>query len=224
MTIIVKICGLTSPEGLEAALSCGADMVGFVVFAQSPRHVSLKLASELGRQAAGRGRKVLLTVDAEDAMLGAAIAALDPDILQLHGHETPERVSFIRSRFGLPVMKAIGIAGEADFSAIAAFDAAADYLLFDARPQEGQRRPGGNGKSFDWRLLNGIKTKKPWLLAGGLDTANVANALAQTQAPGVDVSSGVERAPGIKDKDKIAAFIMAARGGALPLAKAAVNG
>ncbi|HTV31910.1 MAG TPA: phosphoribosylanthranilate isomerase [Methylocella sp.] len=224
MTIIVKICGLTSPEGLEAALSCGADMVGFVVFSQSQRHVPLALAAELGRQVAGRARKVLLTVDEKDAMLGAAIAALDPDILQLHGNETPERVSFIRSRFGLPVMKAIGIGGKADLAAVPDFDAAADYLLFDAKRQPDQSRPGGNGRHFDWSLLNGIETRKPWLLAGGLDTANVASALSQTHAPGVDVSSGVERGPGQKDKDKIAAFIQAVRGAAMPPAKAAATG
>ena len=211
MSVLVKICGLATEAGLDAALACGADMVGFVFFDKSPRHVSLELAAALSRQTANRACKVLLTVDAGDATLAAAIAALDPGLLQLHGNETPERVASIRARFGLPVMKAIAIRDAADLSAIPLFDAVADYLLFDAKPSQSSTRPGGNGESFNWSLLEMIETKKPWLLAGGLNAANVTDALVQTRARGVDVSSGVESVAGTKDRDKIAAFIAAAR-------------
>ena len=211
MSVLVKICGLATEAGLDAALAHGADMVGFVFFDKSPRHISLEQAASLGRQAAGQACKVLLTVNADDATLAAAIAALDPELLQLHGSETPERVASIRARFGLPVMKAIGIGEAADLTSVPQFDPVADYLLFDAKPRQVSGRPGGNGESFDWSLLGMIETKKPWLLAGGLDADNVAVALAQTHAQGVDVSSGVESASGKKDRDKIAAFVAAAR-------------
>lgn len=211
MSVIVKICGLATEAGLDAALACGADMVGFVFFDKSPRHVSLAMAANLGARVKSRARKVLLTVDADDASLAAAIAALDPGMLQLHGNETPERVASVRARFGLPVMKAIGIAEPADLAAVPVFDATADFLLFDAKPRRADGRPGGNGMVFDWSLLSTIETKKPWLLAGGLDAGNVADALARTGAAGVDVSSGVESAAGAKDKDKIAAFIAEVR-------------
>jgi phosphoribosylanthranilate isomerase len=211
MSVIVKICGLATEAGLDAALACGADMAGFVFFDKSPRHVSLELAANLGRRAARRTCKVLVTVDAGDALLAAAIKALDPGLLQLHGSETPERVAAIRARFSLPVMKAIGIFEPADLAPVPVFDGAADFLLFDAKPPRATGRPGGSGTSFDWSLLGMIETKKPWLLAGGLDAGNVADALAQTGAPGVDVSSGVENAPGVKDRNKIAAFIARVR-------------
>jgi phosphoribosylanthranilate isomerase len=211
MSVLVKICGLATEAGLDAALACGADMVGFVFFDKSPRHVSLELAAALSRQTANRACKVLLTVDAGDATLAAAIAALDPGLLQLHGNETPERVASIRARFGLPVMKAIAIRDAADLSSVPLFDAVADYLLFDAKPSQSSTRPGGNGESFNWSLLEKIETKKPWLLAGGLNAANVVDALAQTRARGVDVSSGVESVAGTKDRNKIAAFVAAAR-------------
>jgi phosphoribosylanthranilate isomerase len=214
LSIIVKICGLTTEASLDAALACGADMAGFVCFDESARNVSLQLAASLGRRAASRTCKVLVTVDAGDALLAAAIKALDPGLLQLHGRETPERVAAVRARFGLPVMKAIGIFEQADLALFPAFDGVADFLLFDAKPPLATGPPGGSGKSFDWSLLGLIETKKPWLLAGGLDACNVAAALAQTGAPGVDVSSGVENAPGVKDRDKIAAFIAAVRGAA----------
>jgi phosphoribosylanthranilate isomerase len=211
MSVLVKICGLATEAGLDAALAYGADMVGFVFFDKSPRHVSLELATTLGRRTANRACKVLLTVDAGDATLAAAIAALNPGLLQLHGNETPERVALIRARFGLPVMKAIAVGEASDLADIPLFDAVADYLLFDAKPSQSTGRPGGNGESFNWSLLGMIETKKPWLLAGGLNATNVADALAQTRAQGVDVSSGVESAAGKKDRDKIAAFIAAAR-------------
>jgi phosphoribosylanthranilate isomerase len=212
MRVIVKICGLATEAGLDAAIESGADMAGFVFFDKSPRHVSLELAASLGQRAANRACKVLVTADAGDALLAAAIKALDPGLLQLHGSETPERVAAIRARFGLPVMKAIGIFEEADLAIIPRFDVVADYLLFDAKPPRAAGRPGGSGTSFDWSLLGRIETNKPWLLAGGLDAGNVTDALAQTGAPGVDVSSGVESALGVKDMGKIAAFMAAVRG------------
>ena len=224
MTVIVKICGLATQAGLDAALACGADMAGFVFFDKSTRHVSLELAANLGRRAARRTCKVLVTVDAGDALLAAAIKALDPGLLQLHGSETPERVAAIRARFALPVMKAIGIFEPADLALVPVFDGVADYLLFDAKAPFAGGQPGGSGTSFDWSLLGMIETKKPWLLAGGLDATNVADALAQTGAPGVDVSSGVENAPGVKDANKIAAFIAAVRGAAEKLGPAVRNG
>jgi phosphoribosylanthranilate isomerase len=221
MSVIVKICGLATQAGLDAALACGADMAGFVVFDKSPRHVSLELAANLGRRAANRACKVLVTVDAGDALLAAAIKALDPGLLQLHGSETPERAATIRARFGLPVMKAIGIGAAVDLALVPIFDGVADFLLFDAKPPRATGRPGGSGTSFDWGLLGMIETKTPWLLAGGLDASNVADALAQTHAPGVDVASGVESAPGVKDRGKIAAFIAAVRGAAEELGPSA---
>ncbi|MCI0467717.1 MAG: phosphoribosylanthranilate isomerase [Beijerinckiaceae bacterium] len=211
MSVVIKICGLATEEGLDAALKFGAGMAGFVFFEKSPRHVSLELAAHLGKRAGKRVQKVLLTVDAGDAMLAAAIGALDPAVLQLHGSETPERAAALRARFGLPVIKAIGIAGPADLALAASYEAAADYLLFDAKPAAAAGRPGGTGASFDWSLLSGLRTKKPWLLAGGLNAANVGEALALTRAPGVDVSSGVESTPGVKDPKRIADFIANAR-------------
>src|SRR3984893_12494103 len=190
MSVIVKICGLATEAGLDAALACGAGMAGFVFFDKSPRHVSLELAANLGRRAARRTCKVVVTVDAGDALLAAAIKVLDPGLLQLHGCEPPERVAAIRTRFGLPVMKAIGIFEEADLALVPVFDGVADFLLFDTKPPLANGRPGGRGTSLDCSWPAMIETKKPWLLAGGLDASNVAAALAQTGAPGVDVSSG----------------------------------
>lgn len=211
MSVIVKICGLSTEQALDAALAHGAGMAGFVVFEKSPRHCSLPLAARLGKRAGDRIRKVLVTVDAEDALLACAIEALEPALLQLHGAETPERAAALRARFGLPVMKAIGIGSVADLALIERYDRVTDFLLFDTKPEPRAQIPGGTGKGFDWSLLAGVKTTKPWFLAGGLDSGNVAEALALTSAPGVDVSSGVERAPGVKDEAKIAAFIAAAR-------------
>lgn len=211
MSVVIKICGLATEEGLDAALACGADMVGFVFFDKSPRHVSLDVATHLGARVGGRAQKVLLTVDADDAALAAAVAALDPQALQLHGSESPERVAAIRANFGRPVIKAIGVGAAGDLNQIRIFEPVADMLLFDAKPPPGANRPGGHGTGFDWSLLREVKVKKPWLLAGGLDPGNVAAALRQTNAHGVDVSSGVERAPGVKDPEKIAAFIAQVR-------------
>jgi phosphoribosylanthranilate isomerase len=208
---IVKICGLSSAATLDAALDAGADMVGFVFFEPSPRNLSLEQARALGRRVSGRAQKVALTVDAEDAKLEAIIGALAPDILQLHGKETPARVDAIRARFGLPVMKAIGIAFPADLEKADAYGGVADTLLFDAKPAPEAVLPGGNGQAFDWSILQGFAADRPWMLSGGLDAANVGEALTATGARGVDVSSGVERAPGVKDPARIAAFIAAVR-------------
>lgn len=211
MSVIVKICGLKTPETLEAAIEAGADWVGFVFFPKSPRHVTLDLAAELGRIVQGRAKKVALSVDADDADLDAIEKALEPDMHQLHGQESPERVNAIRARFGHPVMKAIGIAEAADLDAARAFSAAADWLLLDAKPPKNAILPGGNGLPFDWHLLAGLDLQKPFMVSGGLDPANVGKAIAMSRPAGVDISSGVETAPGVKDPAKIRAFVAAAR-------------
>jgi len=211
MALTIKICGLSTPEALDVALDAGADMVGFVFFPPSPRHLLYDAARPLGARVRGRAQKVALTVDADDAAFDALVEALRPDLLQLHGKETPARVAALKTRFGLPVMKAIPVETKADLAAIASYSGVADRLLFDARPPREATRPGGLGKPFDWRLLEGLDPGVPFMLSGGLDAGNVAEALRITCAPGVDVSSGVERAPGEKDPDKIRAFIRAAR-------------
>jgi len=217
MALTVKICGLTTPEALDAALEAGADLVGFVFFPPSPRNLGLEAAGALGERVKGRAGKVALTVNANDKTIGGIVEALKPDMLQLHGRETPERVAVVRSRFGLPVMKALPIAERKDLSPIRLYAQVADRLLFDARPPRKATRPGGLGKTFDWTLLRGVNPGVPFMLSGGLDPGNVAEALRVTQAPGVDVSSGVERAPGVKDPDLIRAFVRAARAAEEPL-------
>jgi phosphoribosylanthranilate isomerase len=211
MPLIVKICGLSMPDALDAALDAGADMVGFVFFPPSPRNVVPEVARDLGQRVKDSALKVALTVDADDALFEAIVEALKPDILQLHGHETPERVSALKARFGLPIMKAIPVETRADLAAIDRYRAAADRFLFDARAPREATRPGGLGKPFDWHLLENVEAGPDYLLSGGLDAGNVAEALAVTGAPGVDVSSGVERRPGEKDPEKIAALVKAAR-------------
>lgn len=208
----IKICGLSTPETLDAALGAGADWVGFVRFARSPRHVELEAARVLSRQAKGRAGRVVLLVDPDDAAVATAIEAIAPDLIQLHGRESPERVAEIRAATGLPVMKALGIAGAADLAAIPAYAAVADRLLLDAKAPPGAALPGGNGVSFDWSLLAGADLPAGLMLSGGLGPENVAEALARTGLRAVDVSSGVESAPGIKDPARIAAFVTAARG------------
>jgi phosphoribosylanthranilate isomerase len=211
MSLIVKICGLSTPEALDVALDAGADMVGFVFFPLSPRHLSYEVGRALGRRVRSRAQKVALTVDAEDATFAALVEALQPDLLQLHGEETPARVTALKTRFGLPVMKAIAVETKGDLAAVAPYAGIADRLLFDARAPREATRPGGLGKTFDWHLLENLDPGMPFMLSGGLDAGNVAEALRITRAPGVDVSSGVERAPGEKDPDKIRAFVRAAR-------------
>jgi phosphoribosylanthranilate isomerase len=211
MSLIVKICGLSTPETLDAALDAGADMVGFVFFPPSPRHLAFETARVLAGRVRGRAQKVALTVDAEEKFLQSVVEALRPDMLQLHGVESTDRVESLRSTFGLPVMKAVPIAVKDDLARIATYAAVADRLLFDARAPRDATRPGGLGNTFDWRLLQDVKPGVPFMLSGGLDADNVGEALRITRASGIDVSSGVERAPGVKDPDKIRAFIRAAR-------------
>ena len=211
MPLVVKICGLKTAEAVDVALESGADLVGFVFFPPSPRNLGLSEARALGARVNDRAGKVALTVDANDETLREIIAALKPDMLQLHGKEQPERVAVVRSRFGLPVMKALPIATRADLSPIREYANVADRLLFDARAPAEATRPGGLGRTFDWTLLKGVNPGIPFMLSGGLDAANVGDAVRITGAGGVDVSSGVERAPGEKDPDKIRAFIRAAR-------------
>jgi phosphoribosylanthranilate isomerase len=212
MSLIVKICGLKSAEAVDAALDSGADMIGFVFFPPSPRNVAFDTARALSERVRGRALKVALSVDATDALLRQIIESLAPDLLQLHGRESPDRVSAVRRRFGLPIMKALPIAEEADLAAIGTYEQQADRLIFDARAPREASRPGGLGRRFDWHLLRNIATAAPFMLSGGLDVDNVAEALRITQAPGVDVSSGIERALGEKDPDRIRAFVAAARG------------
>jgi phosphoribosylanthranilate isomerase len=211
MSLIVKICGLSTAEALDTALDAGADMVGFVFFPPSPRNLGYEAARTLGQRVGSRALKVALTVDATNDVLRDIVDALKPDMLQLHGRETPERVGAVRSRFGLPVMKALPIAVRSDLSPVRLYEKIADRLLFDARAPRQATRPGGLGKTFDWHLLENIEPGVPYMLSGGLDAGNVAEALRITRAPGVDVSSGVERAPGVKDPEKIRAFVRAAR-------------
>lgn len=214
MALTIKICGLTSAEALEVAIGEGADMAGFVFFPPSPRHLDVTAARRLAAQAGTRIAKVALSVDAEDAFLAASIEALRPDLLQLHGKESPARVAAVKARFGLPVMKAIPVSAAADLGAVPDYVGVADRLIFDARAPRGATRPGGLGTPFDWRLLESLDPGVPFMLSGGLDADNVAEALAITGAPGVDVSSGVERKPGEKDPQKITAFVRAARAAA----------
>jgi phosphoribosylanthranilate isomerase len=211
MPLSIKICGLKTPEALDVALESGADLVGFVFFGPSPRNLGLVEARMLGERVNGRAGKVALSVDANDETLAAIVAALKPDMLQLHGTETPDRVVAVRTRFGLPVIKALPVATRADLSPIRLYANVCDRLLFDARAPVEATRPGGLGKPFDWTLLRGLNAGVPVMLSGGLDADNVAEAIAVTGAGGVDVSSGVERSPGVKDPDKIRAFIRAAR-------------
>src|SRR5471032_3029789 len=210
MSLIVKICGLSTRETLDVALDAGADMVGFVFFPPSPRHLSLETARDLGR-AKRRAVKVALTVDADDATLGNIVEALQPDILQLHGRETVARLRDIKQTFGLPVMKAIAVATPADLAPLPGYAAVADRILFDARAPKEATRPGGLGAVFDWHVLENLDLKLPFMVSGGLHAGNVAEAVRVTRAGGVDVSSGVERSPGVKDPDMIRAFIRAAR-------------
>jgi phosphoribosylanthranilate isomerase len=208
----VKICGLTDPADVAAAVAAGAAYLGFVFFPRSPRHLDPSRAAALAAGVPPGLCKVALTVDATDAGLDAILAALPADMLQLHGTESPARVTAIKARYGLPVMKAIGVAGPEDMAAIDAYSEVADQLLIDAKPAKGAL-PGGNGLAFDWQLLSARKYwRRPWMLAGGLTPDNVAEAIARTGARQVDVSSGVESAPGRKDAGLIRAFLDAAHG------------
>jgi phosphoribosylanthranilate isomerase len=211
MSLIVKICGLSTPETLDVAIEEGADMVGFVFFPPAPRHVSFATAGALGERVRGRAKKVALTVDADDAMLAAIVESLRPDLLQLHGKETPERVSLLKRRFGVPVIKALGVAAKGDLDRVKHYASVADWILFDAKAPADATRPGGLGKSFDWTLLRGVIPGVPVMLSGGLSATNIEEALSVARVQAVDVSSGVESSPGVKDIGKIKEFIRAAR-------------
>ncbi|MHA1127678.1 MAG: phosphoribosylanthranilate isomerase [Alphaproteobacteria bacterium] len=207
-----KICGLSTAASITAAVDAGAAYVGFVFFPKSPRHLELSKAAELATLVPAGVCKVALTVNADDAELEALLAQVPVDMLQLHGAETPDRVLQIKGRFGLPVMKAVGVADEGDLPALNEYARVVDQLLVDAKPPKGSALPGGNAVAFDWRLIAGRRWSIPWMLAGGLTPNNVAEAVRLTGAGMVDVSSGVESAPGVKDLDKIAAFVKAAKG------------
>lgn len=211
MSLLIKICGLSTRETLQTALDAGADMVGFVFFPPSPRHVSLETGRELGRQVQQRALKVALTVDADDATLDNIMDALSPDIFQLHGNESVARLRDIKQRFGRPVLKAVPVATAADLVVLPGYAISADRILFDARAPKDATRPGGLGAPFDWHLLENLDLEVPYMVSGGLHADNVAEAVRVTRAGGVDVSSGVESTPGVKDPDMIKAFIRAAR-------------
>jgi len=211
MSLIVKICGLSTRETLDVALEAGADMVGFVFFPPSPRHLSLEMARDLGGRVKRRALKVALTVDADDATLANLVEALQPDVLQLHGQETVARLRDIKQTFGLQVMKVIAVETAADLAPLPGYAAVADRILFDARAPKEATRPGGLGAVFDWHVLEKLDLQLPFMVSGGLTAENVAEAVRVTRAGGVDVSSGVERAPGVKDPEMIRAFIRAAR-------------
>ncbi len=208
--IRVKICGLRSAADVAAVVAAGAHYAGLNFFPKSPRFLTLEQARDVALAAPPGLAKVALTVDADDAQLDQIVGAVPLDMLQLHGHETPERVAELRSRYGLPVMKVLGVADESDLAKLMEYSLAADQVMIDAKPPKGAALPGGNGISFDWRLLVGRKWLKPWMLAGGLTPANVAEAIRLTGARQVDVASGVESAPGVKDPDLMVAFVKAA--------------
>ncbi|GAA4771489.1 phosphoribosylanthranilate isomerase [Novosphingobium ginsenosidimutans] len=206
----IKLCGLTDGTALDAAIAARADYAGFNFFPSSPRFLAPALAAELGARAAGRIGRVGVFVDAADAAIAEAVAAAQLDAIQLHGSETPQRAAEIRNRFGLPVWRVIGVAKGEDVAKAAAYAGAADFILFDAKTPKGTL-PGGMGLAFDWKLLAGLKIALPWGLAGGLNPANVAEAVRLTGAPLVDAASGIESALGVKDPALIAAFCGAAR-------------
>ena len=212
MTTRVKICGLREPEHVVVAAEAGAAYIGLVFFEKSPRHVSIAEARNLALEVPPGVAKVALVVNASDEDLRAILDRVPLDMLQLHGRETPARVAEIRARFGLPVMKALGVAEASDLAVLPDYEAVADQILLDAKAPKGAALPGGNGLAFDWRLVAGQVFEKPWMLAGGLTPDNVAEAIARTGARQVDVSSGVESAPGVKDPALIRAFLAAAQG------------
>ena len=205
----VKICGLKTAEALAAALDGGASHVGFIFFPKSPRNILPDEAGRLRRAALGRARAVAVTVDAADDLLDGIVVAMAPDMLQLHGKESPARVAAVKARYALPVMKALSVSEAADVEAAAAYEEVADRMLFDARPPKGAELPGGNGVPFDWRILDGYRGD--YFLSGGLTPENVGAAIRLLDPPGLDVSSGVESAPGEKDLGLIAAFFAAVR-------------
>ncbi|MGH6776729.1 MAG: phosphoribosylanthranilate isomerase [Bradyrhizobium sp.] len=224
MSLIVKICGLSTRETLEVALDAGADMVGFVFFPPSPRHIDLPAMERLVDMARGRAETAVLTVDAEHEILDRIVRRVRPDWLQLHGSESMDAVAAVKGAFGVRVMKALPIAARGDLDRIPRYADVADRILFDARPPKAATRPGGLGAVFDWHLLENLELAVPFVVSGGLDAGNVAEAVRVTRAGGVDVSSGVECAPGVKDPEMIRAFIRTARGIGQEAAPAAQGG
>lgn len=210
--IHVKICGLTESADVPAAILAGARFLGFNFFAKSPRYASFEEAGFMAASVPEGICKVALTVNEDDAFLDTLVAQVPLDMLQLHGSESPERVSALKARYGLPVMKVVGVAEQADLAALEVFGKVADQILVDAKPPKGAELPGGNGVAFDWQLIAGRRWPVPWMLAGGLTPDNVAQAIALTGARQVDVASGVESAPGVKDAELMAAFCQAAKG------------
>jgi phosphoribosylanthranilate isomerase len=211
----IKICGIRTPAALDAALEAGADHVGFVFFAPSPRNIALAEAAKLAERARGRADIVALTVDADAGTIAGIVAALRPDVLQLHGSEPPQDLRRLRERHALRLWKAVPVSERADLAAAEPYLALADRIVFDAKPPADATRPGGNARRFDWTLLASLDLAKPFVLSGGLDRENVAEAVRIARAPAVDVSSGVETAPGEKSPEMIRAFVRAARASAL---------
>ena len=211
MTLDIKICGLKTGETLAAALDNGASHVGFIFFQKSPRYIAPDEAGRLRQAARGKAKAVAVTVDADDATLDTIVAAMSPDMLQLHGSETPERVLAVKARYGLPVMKALSIRDAADLVAIERYRGIADCFLFDAKPPKGAELPGGNGVPFDWRVLAALDPGTGYMLSGGLNAQNIGEALRLVSPAGIDISSGVESAPGVKDVALIEAFFRAVR-------------
>lgn len=211
MAFDIKICGLKTDETLAAALAGGASHVGFIFFAKSPRYVEPVEAGRLRQSAVGRAKAVAVSVDADDAFLDRIVAEMRPDMLQLHGSESPARVAEVKARHGLPVMKAMAISEAADLERIKPFIGIADRFLFDAKPPKGSQLPGGNGVAFDWKLLAALDADVDYMLSGGLNAANIGDALRQANPPGIDISSGVESAPGVKDAALIEQFFRAVR-------------
>ena len=212
--LLIKICGLSTPDTMRAALDAGADMIGLNFHPKSPRHVSIDLAMELAGQARGKAEIVALIVDWEESRAVALAERLRPNWLQLHGSETPEQVRALKLATGLPVMKALGIAGPDDLAAIETWCGVADHILLDAKPPKDAAYPGGHGRPFDWTLLAGLDPALRFMLSGGLDPTNVTDAIRIARPAGVDVSSGVESAPGVKDAGRIGDFVAAARAAA----------
>lgn len=211
MSLDIKICGLKTDEAVAAALDGGATHIGFIFFRKSPRNIDPAEAGRLRQAAVGRAKAVAVTVDADDATLDAIVAAMRPDMLQLHGHESVARVEEIKARYGLPVIKAFSLRERDDLDQIDAYIGVADRLLFDAKPPEGSSLPGGNGIAFDWRVLSQLDTSLDYILSGGLNAGNIGGALQTTLPGGIDVSSGVESAPGVKDIGLIRDFFKAVR-------------
>jgi phosphoribosylanthranilate isomerase len=211
MPLDIKICGLKKPESIAASLAGGATHLGFIFFPKSPRHVTPGTARDLTSAAKSRAVTVAVSVDAPDDYLDEIVLVMRPGMLQLHGHETPQRVAEVKARFGLPVMKAFSLRSRDDLVAIAPYKSVADRFLFDAKPPQGAELPGGNGVSFDWSLLHGLDGGLDYMLSGGINAANVTQAIAQTRCSGLDISSGVESAPGVKDERLISEFLALVR-------------